>query len=119
VEASLFFYSALSCMLAHEMDAIRNREWKLFWFVKDLPEQQGYLIFTALHVPLYVLLLWAMFANQALTQSVIMGFNLFCIVHIGLHVLFRKHPDYLFHSWFSWALIIGAGVAGAIDLIIR
>jgi hypothetical protein len=119
VEASLFLYLALSCMLTHEMDAIRCREWKFFLFLKDLPEEHGYLVFTALHVPLYLLLLWGMFANPAIGQYVSMGFDLFSMVHVGLHMLFRKHPNYLFHSWFSWALILGSGVAGAIDLLIR
>jgi len=49
---------------------------------------------------------------------VMVGLDIFFIVHVGLHLLFRDHPDYHFHTAFSWFLIIGAGVAGALDLLL-
>jgi len=35
---------------------------------------------------------------------------------VGLHVVFRNHPENRFRSAFSWALILGAGACGALDL---
>ena len=53
----LFFVIAFSFLLTHEMDAIRLREWKIFPILTALPDEQGYTVFTALHVPLSALLL--------------------------------------------------------------
>jgi hypothetical protein len=49
---------------------------------------------------------------------VVVWFNVFCVVHVGLHVFFRKHREYRFHSWLSWMLILGAGLAGGLDLVL-
>ena len=112
----LFFAIAFSCLLTHEMDAIRLREWKIFPILTALPDEQGYTVFTALHVPLYGLLLWALLSPDA-SAPVINGLDIFCIVHVGLHMIFRNHRHNQFQSWFSWALILGAGLAGAVDLL--
>ena len=42
-----------SLLLLHELDAIRAREWKMFIFLKDMKEQNGYIVFTLIHLPLY------------------------------------------------------------------
>jgi hypothetical protein len=112
----LFFSIAFSCLLTHEMDAIRLREWKIFPILTTLPDAQGYSAFTALHVPLYALLLWGLLSPGA-SASIINGLDIFCMVHVGLHVVFHNHRHNHFRSWFSWALILGAGLAGAIDLL--
>ena len=113
-----FFFLASSFLLTHEMDAIRLREWKIFPILGALPDEQGYTVFTVLHVSLYALLLWGLLSPAAST-SIINGLDIFCVVHIGLHVIFRNHHHNHFRSWFSWALILGAGLAGAIDLLAR
>ena len=114
----LFFSIAFSCLLTHEMDAIRLREWKIFPILTALPDERGYTVFTALHVPLYALLLWRLRSPGA-SASIITGLDIFCMIHVGLHVIFHNHRHNHFRSWFSWALILGAGLAGAIDLLSR
>jgi hypothetical protein len=64
VDQYLFFVIAFSFLLTHEMDAIRLREWKIFPILTALPDEQGYTVFTALHVPLYALLLWGCSAPE-------------------------------------------------------
>lgn len=114
------FFLALSLLLTHEMDAIRCREWRIFPFTARLNDRAGYLAFTAAHVPLYVLLLWALGpADAAVRAGFIIGLDLFCIVHLGLHLAFRRHPAHAFRDRLSWALIAGAGLCGALDLALR
>jgi hypothetical protein len=115
----LLFWIALGFLLTHEMDAVRCREWKLFFFLSWLPDEQAYRAFTALHVPLFALLLAALVGAGAPNLSLVFALDIFCVVHVGLHLLFLRHPDYEFRSWFSWALIAGAGVAGGVDLLVR
>jgi hypothetical protein len=40
------------------MDAVRVGEWKMFPLLSRLRDDAGYLVFTALHVPIYALLIW-------------------------------------------------------------
>jgi hypothetical protein len=103
------------------MDAVRRHEWQILPGLARLSnDAHGYTLFTALHIPLYTLLLWAFWPNGAtLNQNVVVGFDIFCIVHVLLHILFIKHPRYQFNNPFSWTLIIGAGIAGGIDLLLR
>jgi lipoprotein signal peptidase len=52
-------------------------------------------------------------------EAFIKGFDIFMIVHLLLHLLFLKHKNNEFKDWISWSIIIGAGVCGLIDLIIK
>jgi hypothetical protein len=115
----IFFFATLSLLITHEMDAVRQHEWRvlplLAWVADD---ERGYRAFTALHVPIYMLLLWGLLSGGVDGQRVAAGIDIFCIVHVGLHLLFLKHPEYRFRSWLSWALIVGAGLAGGLDLLL-
>jgi hypothetical protein len=116
--SNFFFYLGLCLLLTHEMDAIRLQEWKMFLFLSQMPEERGYLVFTAIHIPLYVLLFWGLLKNQTNggKRNLIIGLDIFFIVHVFLHVLFINHINNQFKSLFSWGLIIGIGISGAIDL---
>ena len=117
----ILFFTAFSCLLTHEMDAIRRHEWKIFPLLARLKnDERGYLIFTAVHIPLYVLFFWALSAGgTGIRQPFIAGLDVFCIIHLLLHVMLRKHPENQFNNWFSWLLIIGAAVASGSDLLVR
>lgn len=115
----LFFFTGLSLLLTHEMDAIRLGEWKMFLFFSSMEEQRGYTAFTAAHVPLYTLIFWGLFSGPGgINDQLVLALDLFFIVHVGLHILFIRHPANQFRSLFSWALIGGAGLAGALDLLL-
>lgn len=120
MDQHFFFLLGFCLLLVHEMDAIRQHEWRLFSLLKDLPDELGYRVFTAIHVPLYVVLLYALVGSGAagLNQGLIAALNWFFLIHVGLHIGLRRLPHYTFRSWFSWALISGAGAAGAIDLLL-
>lgn len=114
----LLFWVGLSLLLTHEMDAIRAHEWRLFAGISHLPERQAYVLFTALHVPLYVALLWGLVGAGALSVPLALALDAFFVVHVVLHALFHRHRDNQFRNGFSWLLIGGAGLAGALDLLL-
>ena len=118
MENYLFFLAGLSLILAHEMDAIKCREWTIFPLLSKLNERAGYFVFTAIHAPLYLLLFQGLLGNDGINPAVIMGLDIFFIVHVFLHVLFLKHPKNQFTSAFSWIIILGAGLAGLMDLVV-
>ena len=112
-----FFLLGFCFLLAHEMDAIRCREWKIFPVLSKMGDEAGYRAFTALHVLVYALLLWGLLGDNA-NRSLIVGLDVFFLVHVVLHLLFYNHPENRFRSVFSYALIFGAGGFGAIDLLL-
>ena len=116
-----FFFLALCFVFTHEMDAIQNKEWRILPPTAMLSDRIGYLVFTGIHVPLYVFLFWGLFGNSAngINTSLVFGLDVFFVVHVFLHLLLYRHPKNEFTTAFSWTLILGAGVSGAIDLIIR
>lgn len=70
------------------------------------------------HGHYYALLLWGLFGGDGVNRGLMVGLDAYFIVHVLLHVLFIRHPEYRFRSAFSWVLILGAGVFGTLDLII-
>jgi hypothetical protein len=117
MSGDLIFFLGLSLLLTHEMDAIRRHEWRIFPLTAPLSDSLGYLVFTAAHVPLYALTLWALSgADEAIRSNTIVGLDLFSVAHVLLHIAFRKHPAYEFSGLFSRGLIGGAGLCGLADL---
>lgn len=104
-------------MIVHEMDAIRCKEWRIFPGLSMFSDKVGYIIFLFLHIPLFCFVLWKLKQRQDV-EAFIYGFNIFMILHLGLHILFLKHKNNEFKDWISWSIIIGAGLCGLIDLII-
>lgn len=111
----LLFLLGFCLLLVHEMDAIRAREWKIFPTLGRMDGEAGYVTFTALHVPLYALLLWGLSGDA--NRGLIVGLDVFFLVHVVLHLVLYNHPENRFRSIFSYALIVGAGVFGALDLL--
>ncbi|MGL4608373.1 MAG: DUF6713 family protein [Trueperaceae bacterium] len=118
METHFFFVIALSFILMHEMDAVKQHEWRIFPLTFWLNDTTGYLAFTVLHLPLYILLFWNLYTPNGLNVALIRGLDIFFIIHLLLHLLYLRHPKNEFNGWFSWMMIIGAGVAGFIDLIV-
>lgn len=113
-----FFLLGLALLLVHEMDAIRCKEWRMFPITARMDAETGYLVFAALHVPLYALIFWGLFGDGGANKRLIFSLDAFFIVHVFLHLIYIKHPEHRFGSGFSWALILGAGACGALDLAI-
>lgn len=115
----LLFFLGLSLLVTHELDAIRRHEWRIFPLTAGMPERAGYSIFTAAHIPLFLLLFWGLSSSEAVRAPLMSGLSAFSIVHVLLHLLVLSHPLNQFSSPFSWLLIGGAGLCGALDLLVR
>lgn len=109
---TLFFVN-VAWLATHELDAIAKHEWRIFFFLNPFDDLTAYRLFTALHIPLFALII--ALSNQRNFQ---IGFDVFLIAHAGLHWLFRHHPKYEFHDRFSHALIVGAALLGLLHLIL-
>lgn len=117
---NLAFATVLSLLLTHEIDAVIRHEWQMFpgYMLID-NDDLGYVIFTVAHIPLFILLLWGLFTGGVIAQRIMLGIDIFSIIHIGLHLLVLKHPRNQFRSLLPWSIIVGAGLAGALDLLLR
>ncbi|MFP4322456.1 MAG: DUF6713 family protein [Anaerolineales bacterium] len=107
----ILFLLNVAWIMAHELDAIRHHEWRVLPITAPFAEPVGYRVFVLAHIPL---LMGIMAAGQDTTFQV--AFNLFLIIHVGLHWLFRNHPQYEFSDRFSRLLIVGGGPLGALHL---
>ncbi len=110
-----FFWLGLALLLTHEMDAVMNKEWRVFPATAMFDDAVGYRVFTAAHVPLYLVILLGIASVER--AGWMRGLDIFFIAHVLLHVLFLRHPQYAFKSVLSWVLIAGCGIAGAADLL--
>jgi hypothetical protein len=112
-----FFLLGLAILLVHELDAVRCHEWRIFPGLSALSDRWGLRLFVLLHVPLLYALLWAVAAGPSTT--LVVGLDLFLVLHLGLHLLFLRHPRNQFRDALSWTLIVGPALSGGIDLLWR
>jgi hypothetical protein len=66
----------------------------------SLDDESAYRIFTILHVPLFIAIMWAI-----PSQSFQIGFDCFLIAHAIVHWLLRNHRFVNFNNRFSRLLI--------------
>ena len=119
---NLLFFIGLSTLFVHEMDAVRLAEWRILLGFLHLSDDNGYLLFTALHVPLYAVILYFLVDTtvpSGLNTAMVRGLDVFFVIHVGLHWAFRNHRHYRFTSIFSKVLIGLPGVCGVLDLALR
>lgn len=114
----IFFYLGLTFILMHEMDAIRCKEWRILPITSFLNDKRGFEVFMLIHIPLFYLLFYGLFSSPD-QASVRNGWDYFLIIHLALHILFLRHRKNEFTDWISWSIILGAGVSGALDLMLR
>lgn len=113
--ANLIFFLATALLFTHELDAIHHHEWRIFPFLRALGEENAYRVFTLIHLPLFALFLWmAAYPNDWFLVVV----DLFLIIHVFLHWIFRNHSQNAFRGWLSYSLIVGAGLMGAWHLLL-
>ena len=108
----LIFLAVVAWFLLHELDAIRQREWRFFFSRVPVGDETAYRVFTALHVPVFLLIL--VYLPSTIFQ---IGFDLFMVFHGFLHLVFRNHPAINFDSWFSRVWIYGGSLLGALHVL--
>ena len=117
--ADLVFYLAVSTFLAHEMDAVHKREWRLLPVLRRISERTARRAFVFAHAPLGALLLWlAAYPSDRVQLWTAVGFDLFLVLHAGLHWRAAGRPDNGFVTTPSWVLIYGAAVLGGLHLVV-
>ncbi len=114
---SMVFLIGVSLIVLHEMDAIRCQEWRILPGLSLLNDKSGQIVFLLIHLPIFYWLFWQL-TNSPNTETFRVGFDIFLIFHLGLHILFLKHKNNKFKDWISWIIIAGAGMCGSFDLII-
>jgi hypothetical protein len=116
---NLVFGLAFGLLATHELDAVRWHEWRVLPMTRFFPDDIGMMVFILAHVPLFAWLAHVCWsredAKRLFARRIFAGF---CIVHVGLHWLFRNDPTYEFTGWLSNGLILGAGLAGALFLFL-
>ena len=55
---NLLFQLGFSTLLAHELDAITQAEWRLLFVLRRFPDLLARNLFVMLHVPIVAVLLW-------------------------------------------------------------
>ncbi len=114
----LIFLLTLATLFTHELDAVRRKEWRFLPLIRNMPDSQAELVFILAHIPLFAGLIWFGWHQDAeLREAGRIAICGFCVLHIGLHWLFRAHPSYAFAGWVSQGLIWAAGLGGAIYLL--
>lgn len=109
----LIFLTGVAFLFTHELDAIKQGEWRFFFAPTPLSDETAYRLFTAVHVPLFVVFLW-----NWQSPAFQVGVNLFLIVHALLHWLLRNHPKITFNNAFSRLWIFGGALLGALHLVL-
>ena len=113
--ADLSFGLMIALLIAHELDAMKRHEWRILPLTSFLPEKLAEQVFLWAHVPLTLLVLWV-FA-QGPESGAALGVSGFAVLHVGLHWLFRNHPDNEFTGFAAWLPIIGAGGFGGFHVV--
>ncbi|WP_367281898.1 DUF6713 family protein [Tunicatimonas pelagia] len=114
------FYLSMAFLTVHELDAVRCKKWRILPGLSSLNDEYGMLVFNFAHIPLFIWIFYNLSSLQIeSTSSFRTGFDIFSIIHVGLHTLLLRNPNNEFKDWASWVLIIGAAAFGFIDLLFR
>ena len=116
------FFTGFAFLACHELDAVMQAEWRLLPGLSLLDDDSGYFWFVLLHVPLFAGLMWATGSTVLRRRHrAQLTLDAFMVIHLGLHVVLRSHPDNTFHSALSELCIWGAGVTGLVHglLLVR
>ncbi|MCA3452164.1 MAG: hypothetical protein LW715_09015 [Rhodobacter sp.] len=112
----LLYYAMAGAFFTHELDAVKRHEWRVLPLIRALPDRIGEQLFIWGHVPLFALLMWG--GDGTATSATRIGLSGFAILHLGLHILFHRHPRYEFNTASSWGLIILTALLGAAYLLV-
>lgn len=112
----ILLFTNLSLLILHEMDAIHCKEWKMVAFLNKLPDSKGRTIFSILHLPLFITIL---FLIEYQFETLFWILNIFLVFHLLIHILMNKFKFNNFKSKYSSLLIISMGLIGAISVLLK
>lgn len=115
----LLFFAVLSGFIAHELDAVHRREWRLLFVLRAMQDDPARRAFVLLHVPLVTALLWFVtHPDPSVFYAAVLSFDAFIIVHAALHARLASHRLYEFHAPYSRWLIFGTAALAAAHAIL-
>lgn len=114
---NLLFYLGFATLMAHELDAMTQAEWRLLFILRRLPNATAEVAFVLVHIPLVAGLLW-LTNNEApgVKRWSRIAIAAFLAIHAALHKRLDHHPLYSFDSALSMGLIYGGGLLGLLYL---
>lgn len=116
---AFLFYVVFAGFIAHELDAVHKREWRLLFVLRKMADEPARRTFVLLHVPLFALLLWLTAHSNATVRFWTMwGIDAFLIVHAGLHWRLSRHPKYEFNTTLSRLIIFSTAALAAAHLLV-
>ena len=112
--ADLVFVLGVSSLLAHELDAVDKREWRLLFVLRRMDNERAHKWFVSLHVPLFVGALLLVGASESSTvTSLTLAVDAFLLAHMALHERLHARGEVAFGSRFSRSFIwAGAALGG-------
>ena len=118
LELRLLFFVNIALLISHEMDAIRCKEWGMFIVLKDMKENTAYLIFSIVHIPLYIGLIYLIAYSSANTINIFsICIDIFLVFHWVIHYLFRNKQQNYFKSLYSLVIINSMGIISLVQII--
>ncbi|MBD1873645.1 hypothetical protein H6F75_09135 [Nodosilinea sp. FACHB-131] len=115
---NLLFHLSFATLMAHELDAMTQAEWRLLFILSRLPDTIAEVAFVLVHIPLVAGLLW-LTNNEAPAvrrwSRIVVA--LFLAIHAGLHKRLEHSSLYTFNSALSQGLIYGGGALGLLYLL--
>jgi hypothetical protein len=115
---NLLFNLGLALLFTHELDAVRQHEWRLLFVLRQMPEDIAARAFVAIHVPLFLVLLIVTQASGELQFWSRAFISAFLVVHAGLHWSLRHRTACNFNSGLSRGLIYGAAFVGLLHSLV-
>ena len=114
----LLFWFAFSLLFAHEMDAMVRHEWRLLpGFSSIASDTTARDLFTLVHIPVFAVLPW-LCLNRRVGHRVQQGVDVFLVLHALAHFALSGHAHYEFTPPVETITVFGAGVVGALDLML-
>jgi hypothetical protein len=108
------FLVGVSMLFTHELDAMTHAEWKVLPLTSWLDPEKGRIVFVALHVPIFSLVLgWLTSKLPERARRAQFWIAAFMVAHAVLHFGFSAHPAYTFAGALSNGLIFGSAALGA------
>lgn len=104
----------ISLLYAHELDAVRKREWRMMLFADKVNDETAYRIFAGLHVPLFAAVFWFMEYRFSQLYWFVTVFGVF---HFILHSVFKKHIENRMRNAFSRSIIVFIFLVSVISII--
>lgn len=109
----VIFLSTVIAFFNHELDAVKQEEWRFFFQPFGMKETTAYRTFVFAHVILFGVILWFMDSPDFR-----IGLAIFAIIHAILHWVLRHHPNINFSSIFSGIWIYGGALLGSFYLLL-